>query len=135
KRATIHSNLRDEVTDWLTLELNTTYTYRDNSGIPASLSSARVASPWVDNHIGSPNYDIYLGGELYQPYPLVNLYVDNSDISTQLFNIGKVQLRAPWIEGLRYTLRYSRLQSQRDNNTYNSSRTPGGMTDDGLATK
>lgn len=135
KRATIHSNLRDEVTDWLALELNTSYTYRDNSGIPASLSSARVASPWVDNHIGALDYDIYLGGELYQPYPLVNLYIDNEDISTQLFNIGKVQLKIPGVEGLKYTLRYSRLQSARDNNTYNSSRTPGGMTDNGLAEK
>lgn len=135
KRTTLHSSLSNKVTDWLTLGLNATYSYRDNSGVPASLSAARVASPLADNHIGSRDYDIYLGGELYQPYPLVYTYIDNSDISTDLFAIGDIKLTIPWVKGLKYTLRYSHLHSTRNNDTYNSSRTPAGVNNNGYAVK
>ena len=59
KRITLRSNVESEITDWLTFGLNTSYSTRDNSGIPTSLGNARVASPLVNNYIGEPNYDIY----------------------------------------------------------------------------
>jgi TonB-linked SusC/RagA family outer membrane protein len=94
-----------------------------------------VASPLVDNRIGRPDYEIYLGGELFQPYPLVNLYIDNSDISNELFAVGTVKIDIPWIKGLRYELDYSHTYSTRDNNTYNNRNTPSGVSNRGLAVK
>jgi TonB-linked SusC/RagA family outer membrane protein len=135
KRITLHMNLESKVNDWLTFGVNTSYSNRDNSGIPASLSSARVASPLANNYIGKPNYDIYLGGELFQPYPLVNLFIDNSDISNELFAVGSAKIKIPWIQGLQYEFNYSHVYSNRNNNTFNSSSTPSGVNNRGLATK
>jgi TonB-linked SusC/RagA family outer membrane protein len=128
-------NLESKVNDWLTFGVNTSYSYRDNSGIAASLASARVASPWANNYIGKPNYDIYLSGELFQPYPLVNLYIDNSDISNELFAVGSAKIKIPWIQGLQYELNYSQVYTNTNNNTFNSNATPAGVNNRGLAIK
>ena len=135
RRITLRSNLENEVNDWLTLGVNFSYSYRDNSGIAASLANARVASPLANNYIGKPNYDIYLGGELYQPYPLVNLYIDNSDISNELFAVGSAKINVPWIKGLKYEFNYSHVYANTNNNTFNSSATPSGVNNHGLAVK
>ncbi|MEO9004544.1 MAG: TonB-dependent receptor [Ginsengibacter sp.] len=135
KRVTLHSNLESEINSWLTIGVNSSYSYRDNSGIAASLYSARVASPLADNYIGKPNYDIYLGGELFQPYPLVNLFIDNSDISNELFAVASAKIKIPWIQGLRYEFNYSQVYSNSNNNTFNSSATPAGVSNRGYAVK
>ena len=135
KRLTVRSNLESEINSWLTIGVNAAYTNRDNSGLEANLASARVASPLVDNKIGLPNYDIYLGGELFQPYPLANLFVDNSDISNELFAVGRAKVTVPWIDGLKYELNYSNIYSNRNNNTYHDSNTPSGVSNHGYAIK
>ena len=135
KRITLHSNLESKINEWLTFGLIASYSYRDNSGLAASLGNARVASPLTDNYIGKKYYDIYLGGELFQPYPLVNLYIDNSDISNELFAVGNLKISVPWIEGLKYELSYSHTYSNRNNNTYNNSATPSGVSNRGYAVK
>ncbi|MEO8416445.1 MAG: SusC/RagA family TonB-linked outer membrane protein [Ginsengibacter sp.] len=135
KRVTVHSNLESEVNSWLTVGVNASYSNIDNSGIPASLYSARVASPLVNNYIGKPNYDIYLGGELFQPYPLVNLFIDNSDISNELFAVASAKIKIPWIQGLKYEFNYSNVYSNNNNNTFNNNATPLGVSNRGLAVK
>jgi TonB-linked SusC/RagA family outer membrane protein len=135
KRITMHVNLESKVNDWLTVGLNSTYSHLDNSGIPASLNAARIGSPLANNYIGKPNYDIYLGGELFQPFPLVNLHVDNSNISNEIFAVGSAKVIIPWIPGLKYEFNYSNIYSNRNNNTYNSSKTPLGFNNRGLAVK
>lgn len=135
KRMTLHSNLESKVNNWLTFGINSSYSYRDNSGIAASLYTARVASPLANNYIGLPNYDIYLGGELFQPYPLVNLQIENSDISNELFTVGSAKIAVPWVKGLKYELNYSHIYSNSNNNTFNSSATPAGVSNKGYALK
>lgn len=135
KRFTVRSNLESKVNEWITLGLNASYSFRDNSGVPASLSNARVASPLVDNRIGLQNYDIYLGGELFQPYPLVYLFIDNSDIQNELFAVGRANITVPWIKGLNYELNYSHIYSNRNNNTYHNRNTPSGVSNRGYAIK
>ena len=135
RRFTLRSNLESVINEWLTLGLNASYAYIDNSGIAVSLGGARVASPLVDNKIGQPNYDIFLGGELFQPYPLVNLFIDNSDISNELFGVGSAKIKIPWVQGLGYELNYSQTFSTRNNNTFHDSNTPSGVSNKGLAVK
>lgn len=135
KRLTLRSNVESRINDWLKINLNTSFSNIDNSGIPASLATARKASPLVNNYIGEDTYDIYLGGELFQPYPLVNLYVDNSDVSKEFFGLGAVRIDAPWVKGLAYDFNYSYVYSNRNNNTFNSSKTPAGVSNRGEAVK
>ncbi len=135
KRITLRTNLESKLSNWLTIGINSSYSYINTSGIPASLNDARIASPLANNYIGQPHYDIYLGGELFQPFPLVNLKVDNSDISNELFAVGSAKITIPWVKGLKYELDYSNIYSNRNNNTYNSSLTPLGFNNSGLAVK
>jgi TonB-linked outer membrane protein, SusC/RagA family len=135
KRYTVRSNLESKVNNWLTIGLNATYAFQDNSGLSASLANARVASPLVNNKIGQPDYDIYLGGELFQPYPLVNLEVINQDVRNELFAIGRAVIDVPWVKGLRYELNYSQTNVSTESNSFHSSRTPQGSDNRGYAIK
>lgn len=135
KRLTLRSNLESNVYNWLKLSLNTAYAFTDESGVPASLTNARVASPLANNYIGQPNYDIYLGGELFQPYPLVYTYIDNSEKSNQLQLTGRIRVDVPWVEGLSYDLNYSNRFAYADNNSYHNYNTPQGVNLRGMAVK
>ncbi|MEQ9439234.1 MAG: TonB-dependent receptor [Cyclobacteriaceae bacterium] len=135
RRLTFRSNLESEVNDWLTLSINSAYSYSDESGEPASLANARVASPLVNNYIGEPSYDIFLGGELYQPFPLVDTYIDNSDTRNQLNLVGSVNIKIPWIEGLTNELNYSNRFINEDDNSFHNYNTPLGVSNSGFATK
>ncbi|MBY5959551.1 TonB-dependent receptor [Membranicola marinus] len=135
KRLTLRSNVESNVNDWLTLGINLGYTFSDFSGIPASLASARVASPLANNYIGQSSYDIYLGGELFQPYPLVDTYIDNSDLRNQLNMTGRIKIDIPWIEGLSNEFNYSNRFANSDVNTLHGYNTRSGVSNKGLAIK
>jgi TonB-linked SusC/RagA family outer membrane protein len=135
KRLTVRANLESEITDWLTFGLNTSYSYRDYSGLESSLWFARRGSPLANNKIGSSDYDRFLTGEGYMEYPLNNLYVDNSDIRNNLFLVGRAKITVPWVEGLNYELNYSNTYSNRNNNTFYPVNTPEGGVNNALAIK
>ncbi|MCW3108538.1 MAG: TonB-dependent receptor plug, partial [Segetibacter sp.] len=135
KRLTMRTNIESKVTNWLTVGLNSSYSYRNYSGLEASLGNARSASPLANNKIGSPKYDMYLTGEIYMPYPLNNLYVDNSDIRNSLFLVGTAKVTVPWVKGLSYELNYSNTYSNANNNTFYPVTTPEGAGNKGLAIK
>jgi TonB-linked SusC/RagA family outer membrane protein len=135
KRLTLRTNIESKVTNWLTVGLNSSYSYRDYSGLEASLADARSASPLANNKIGSSKYDMYLTGEIYMPYPLNNLYVDNSDIRNSLFLVGSAKIAVPWVKGLTYELNYSNTYSNRNNNSFYPVTTPEGSGNKGMAIK
>lgn len=139
ERLTLRSNIESKITDWITLGINSSYSYRDYSGLEADLgwnqTGARSSSPLADNKIGSPNYDTYLTGENYMPYPLNNLYVDNEDIRNNLFLVGRAVVTIPWVKGLTYELNYSNTYSTHNNNTFYPVKTPQGRLNKGQAIK
>ncbi len=134
-RFTLRSNIESEINDWLTLGINTAYSYRDYSGISTSLSNARTASPLANNKIGQADYDLYLTGEAYMPYPLVNLYADNSDIRNNLFMVGSAQIKIPWVEGLSLDLNYSNTYDTWNNFSFWPSTHPDGSGNSGKGRK
>lgn len=134
-RFTLHSNFESKVTDWFTLGLITSYSYRDYSGLEAQLSDARASSPLANNHIGSSLYDMYLTGEFYMAYPLNNLYVTNSDTRNNLFMVGSGKIKLPWIKGLTYDINYSNTYSNRNNFTFYPANVPDGSKNKGQAIK
>jgi TonB-linked SusC/RagA family outer membrane protein len=134
-RFTLHSNIESKITNWLTLGLNTSYSYRDYSGMEAKLADARTASPLANNKIGLPSYDMYLTGEVYMPYPLNNLYVTNSDTRNELFIVGSAKVTVPWVKGLTYELNYSNTYSVNNTNNYYPVTTPIGSGNNRQAEK
>ena len=69
------------------------------------------------------------------PYPLNNLYVQNSDIRNNLFLVGTAKITIPWIKGLTYELNYSNTYSTRNNRTFYPVKTPEGTGNKGQAIK
>lgn len=139
-RFTLHSNVESKIADWLTIGLNTSYSYRDYSGLEAELGGgitggARAASPLANNKIGLPKYDMFLTQEAYMPYPLNNLYVDNSYVRNDLFLVGNAKVTVPWVKGLTYELNYSNTYLNRNNNTFYPVTTPNGAGNKGQAIK
>lgn len=134
-RFTLHSNLESKITDWFTLSVISSYSYRDYSGLNASLGDARACSPLANNKIGQPVYDMYLTGEAYMPYPLNNLYVTNEDKRNSLFMVGSGKITVPWVKGLTYELNYSNTFLTRRNNSFHPVTVPGGAGNKGRAYK
>ena len=135
KRITLHSNVESKVTDWLTVGLNSSYSFRDYSGLEASLGDARACSPLANNMIGSPNYKMYLTGEAYMPYPLNNLYVDHKDNRNDLLLVGNARITVPWIKGLTYDFNYSNNLYSRKYNRFYPVTVPDGSGNKGQAIK
>lgn len=135
KRFTLHSNIENKVTDWLTIGLITSYSYRDYSGLEASLENARVATPLANNHIGSLIFDNQLTGEAYMPYPLQNLYVDNKNCYNNFFLVGSAKITLPWIKGLTYEFNYSNTFITGFNNSFYPLITSTGAANKGVASK
>jgi len=134
-RITLHSNVESKVTDWLTVGLLASYSFRDYSGLEASLGDARACSPLANNKIGSPNYDMYLTGEAYMPYPLNNLYVDHSDTRNDLLLTGNAKITLPWVKGLTYEFNYSNNYYTRTYNRFYPNTVPEGSGNKGQAIK
>jgi TonB-linked SusC/RagA family outer membrane protein len=134
-RITLHSNIESKITDWLTVGLISSYAFRDYSGLEASLANARPCSPLANNKIGQPNYDMYLTGEAYMPYPLNNLFVDLKDYRNDLMLTGNAKLTIPWIQGLTYEFNYSNNFSNRKYNRFYPVTVPEGSGNKGQAIK
>ena len=134
-RITLHSNIESKVTDWFTLGLISSYSYRDYSGLNADLGNARTCSPLANNKIGLPAWDMYLTGEAYMPFPLNNIHVDNSDKRNSLFVVGSAKITVPWIKGLTYEFNYSNTYNNRNNNTFWPVTVPDGSGNKGQARK
>ena len=134
-RLTLNTKVESELTKWLTIGANASYSYLDYSGIPASLADARTASPLANNYIGMPTYDKYLTGEAYMIYPLIGPFITNSDIRNNLFMVGNAKITVPWVKGLTFNLDYSNRYYTRDNNTFWPVNTPDGAGNKGRAVK
>ncbi|MDH5382151.1 MAG: TonB-dependent receptor, partial [Cyclobacteriaceae bacterium] len=74
-------------------------------------------------------------GELYMPYPLVNLYVDNGDIRNNFNLLGTAKISIPKIEGLSFRIDASNDYSNSNNNTFYPVTTPEGASSIGRAVK
>jgi TonB-dependent starch-binding outer membrane protein SusC len=135
-RSTLHSNFENKITDWMTIGVTTSYSYRDYSGLECPLSAARTASPFANMFNSVGGYPMYLsGGELYQPHPLSNLIVDNLDLRNNLLNILSAKIDIPKIKGLTYDFNYSNTFNVTKNNTFYPSTVAAGSNNNGLATK
>ena len=140
-RVTVRSNIDSQITDWLKLGLNTSYSYRDYSGLSANdagttaLYNARTVSPLADNKIGQDDYNMYLTGEVYMVYPFVCEYADNSDIRNDLFMVGSAKIVVPGVKGLSFDINYSNTYDTRHNFTFWPTNTPDGADNSGKARK
>ena len=135
ERVTVRTNVESAITDWLTVNANVAYTYRDYSGEPADLYYARRASPLANNNIGQPDQVMFLTGESYMEYPLVYLNADNQDLRHNLFMVGNAKIKFPWITGLNLEINYSNTLDIRNNFSFWGTDLPDGTSNNGRGRK
>ncbi|MDR1780442.1 MAG: TonB-dependent receptor [Tannerella sp.] len=132
-RYTFNTKVDGKLTNWLSAGLNVNYSYRDYSGMAASLNDARVASPLAK--VTDPNYpeSVYLTGENYMPHPMRGLLVDDVDIRNELFFVGNFKIEVPWVKGLTYDFNYSNTYNNRKRNRFYPVTTSNGVGTNGQA--
>lgn len=135
ERFTLRSNLESKVTDWFTVGVNMAYSFRDYSGVNASLSDARSASPLADNDIGSSDFATWLTGETYMPNPLGDTYDTNDNTVNNIFFIARAKVDVPFIKGLSYSFDYSNTYTITQNFTFYPSYVNDGASNNGKAVK
>ncbi|TKG95876.1 TonB-dependent receptor [Puteibacter caeruleilacunae] len=134
-RATVRANFVNEITDWLTMTLNSSYTFIDRSGISADLNQALYGSPWADKTREDGSYPIDLAGESVQRHPLSNTTADDSDKQNNVFLAFKAKVEVPWVKGLSYEFNYSNSFYSRRHFQYFDSSTLGGNNNHGKAVR
>lgn len=114
ERITARVNLSNQITDWFTLSVKSSFSNLDYSGVEVPYRWG--LSPY------SNYYDDGISGELeqfpmedtYFQHPFLNLLIDDHDVRTDLWGVLSSQIDIPFIDGLKWTMNYS-LNSRRRN--------------------
>jgi TonB-dependent starch-binding outer membrane protein SusC len=138
KRATILTNLENKITDWFTIGLNTSYSYRDYSGLPATIGGgwmegAMPASPLTNIRDANGNYPMILAQEV--AHPMQNTVCDNLDLRKNFMITGYTRIQIPKIKGLTYEFNYSNTFYTTTDATFYPSTTTTGNENKGFAVK
>jgi len=133
ERSTLRANFTTDVTDWLSLGLNTSYSYRDYSGIQADLNRALDASPWGDLRTAQGNFTDVVAEDGVSPNPLSRTQAENEDLRDNVFLAVTAKAKIPWIKGLAYEFNYSNNIDIRRDFRYDPSFTRDGISNNGRA--
>ncbi|WP_219822837.1 SusC/RagA family TonB-linked outer membrane protein [Parapedobacter indicus] len=121
-------NLDAEITDWLTVGVNTQFANRDESAVAANVEQMLISSPFgsMYNEDGTLKWfpNDYQGGQ----NPLINhKYQDRLSTTNSLFGVIYSELKLPF--GINYRLSYQpRLSFTKDHNFWDSRTINGGRT-------
>lgn len=108
ERLSIRMNVENEITDWLKIGLNTSYTQRDLSGVSAALSSTYWLSPYAKLYDDNGELLPFPTNDQLVTNPLFNATQrDNEEISNNLFANIFAEINLPFVEGLSYTFNYN----------------------------
>jgi TonB-linked SusC/RagA family outer membrane protein len=132
ERFSLRANFENKITDWFSIGLNTSLSRLDYSGYynntetvswdgfynTAAMTYALRASPLANPIDAKGNYPIYLANETTQRHPLVNSYVDDSDIRNRVFFVLSAKVDVPFVKGLRYEINYSETFNTKKQNNF-----------------
>jgi len=112
EQASLKAKLSSDITDWLKVTVDGSYSFRDASGLGASLGAILQTPPYGQLYFDEDN-------KILEKYPRDESIVNglwNTDktrvedvnlLNYYRFN-GKIQIDVPFVKGLRYTLNYAR---------------------------
>lgn len=119
KRTSVRVNIDNEITDWLSFGINSTFVHRDLSGISADLSNAYTNSPlgtWYYSD-GKPTQYVVPEDQAYGNSIRASILTTNEEVYDNLFSNFYAKLTIPFIKGLGYRVNYS--PNYRWNHNYN----------------
>ena len=108
ERLSIRMNLQNDITDWLTIGMKSSYTQRDLSGISADLYSTYWLSPYAKVYDDNGELLPYPTNDQLVFNPLFNAKQrDNEEIHNNLFANIFAEIDLPFLKGLSYTFNYN----------------------------
>lgn len=122
-RISVRSRLNADVTDWLEVGIDGSYTNSDFSGVTANLGQAMLIAPigYPYRYDGQPFNTSSNSSTALERYPTANNVQsplwgtdgtrDSFDTRNYFRLAANATVKLPWIEGLKYTINYS-LSSQ-----------------------
>jgi TonB-linked SusC/RagA family outer membrane protein len=134
-RYTFRINLQNQITSWFNIGVNSSFSSRDYSGIPAAMQQSVYVPPygrfWENEELGL--YDQRPVDQNMATHPLMPLYRDNLSIDNNLFALVSGIIDVPFIPGLKYTLNYSTNYAWGKDFNFYGNRTEIGKTVNGRA--
>lgn len=108
-RTTLRANFSTDVTDWLTIGLNSSYSNRDYSGDAVDFGNSVLSSPYGTIYqVDNPSlYENFPQTDQLIANPFLPLLNDNLDIQDNLFAILNVDIKLP-VKGLTFKHSYSK---------------------------
>ena len=108
KRYTTRINIKNDVTDWLTIGMNTFGSFTDFSGKSPTYSNIIISAPFVTPYDENGNLLVYPKGESTTHLnPLLDVQTDDKDMRNRISGIFYGIIKIPKIEGLNYRINYS----------------------------
>ena len=135
KRTTLRANFSNEITDWLTVGFNTSYSHRDYSGNSVAFGNSVLSSPYgtiyqVDN---PSEYELFPFTDQLIANPLLSALPENVNVQDNLFGVLNIDIKLP-IDGLTFKHSYSRNLYFSRQSSFNNV-TTGGINANGQANK
>lgn len=108
ERLSLRVNVDNNITDWLKIGLNSSYTQRDLSGVNADLYSTYWLSPYAKVEDDAGNLIPYPTNDQLVFNPLFNATQrDNEEIYNNLFANAFAEINFPFLDGLSYRFNYN----------------------------
>ncbi len=116
-RNTLTTKVNADITDWMTVGVNSSYSNRDYSGVSVSLNSAETVTPLANVVNENGTYPTRYNSEGFMAHPLRQTLIDNKDIRKYFVIKPHAEIEIPSVEGLSLELNYSYNLNTRNNKT------------------
>ncbi len=134
QRMSALANFSNQITDWFTISLKTSFSHLDYSGAAVPLRyGLSPYSNWYEGGEDSGELEYFPMEDPFFRHPLLNKNIDDHDKRTDLRGILSTEIKVPWIDGLKWTMNYS--VNQRANRRFVFNDNTLAITSNGSASK
>jgi len=109
KRTSVRVNIDNQIKDWLSVGINSTFAHRDLSGVSADLNNAYTNSPYGTWYYpdGEPTQFVVPEDQAYGNSVRAAILTKNEEIYDNLFSNFYAKITFPSINGLGFRVNYS----------------------------
>ncbi|QOD61819.1 SusC/RagA family TonB-linked outer membrane protein [Polaribacter haliotis] len=136
KNLTGRINLNSDLTDWFTLGVKTSYSFRDFSGISPPLDQATSLSPYASLYEEDGTTPVFFPQTTTSlRNPLLFIPTSDRDFRNNLTGLVSGVFKIPGIEGLKYTVNFSNSLRWSENNVFYNEKTVQGLSPRGTGSR
>lgn len=140
KRYGLRLNLESKITNWLTLGIRSSYSFRDYPGsriygAANNGSSATLFSPYASAYNADGSYNMFPQTTTSFVNPFSMMATEAYDRTNNFNGILTGTVKVPWVKGLTYTMNYSKMINLRETGSFFGFNTQPGLTARGTGSR